>query len=101
MRQVPLAFAAVLTLASCGDKTADRLDAAANQSDPAAAAVLRNEAAAASGGVSDTNLSAPDGDAQQALANAGEAASATPPMPQPATDAPRHSDDPVLAPPRR
>ena len=72
-------LALALVLAACGrptpaDNAADQLENAAEQSDPAAAAVLDNEAdairdnGAAVGGSSD-----PDGPVQQAMKNAGEA----------------------------
>jgi len=77
-----------LSLAACGDDTSSSLNEAANQSDPAAAAVLRNEAAAADANGSEGSLSDPNSSAQQALQNAGDAAVAAPDGSNTATAAP-------------
>lgn len=75
-----LPLAASLALAACGDggqsrseNTAEALDAAAEQSDPAAAQVLQNAADAAREG---------EANAQQALQQAGNAQAATVQRPQ-------------------
>jgi hypothetical protein len=76
-----LAPALLLALAACGgqqspaENTADLLDEAAEQSDPAAAAVLEN----AADQVREQNSTAP---AQQALENAANASMPPPPEPQ-------------------
>jgi len=56
------------------EQTADRLDNAAEQSDPAAAAVLRNEAEAVrDNGVVQGGPSQEEGTVQRAMENAGAA----------------------------
>ena len=70
-----LPAAALLLLAACGgeskaDRTADRLEEAAEQSDPAAAAALENSAERIREGESDMN-------AQQAMQQAGNAQAET------------------------
>jgi hypothetical protein len=76
--------AALLMLAACGPKTAgeaaeDNLHAAADQSDPAAAAVLDNAAE----NVSDVNsAAAANAMSDQALSDAGNAQTTTQPQPQ-------------------
>ncbi len=77
MRKAFLILAATLPLAACGkgSSQADQLDKAAGQSDPAAAAELRNQADAIRDSGSDANVSAPDSPAQNALSAAGTAAS--------------------------
>lgn len=84
-----LSVAALLVLSACGgggqaDATADKLEEAAEQSDPAAAQVLEN----AADEVRDQGAAAPAGQpgsaAQQAMEEAGNAQAATVPGPQPA-----------------
>ena len=87
MSAKPFALAAVLVLAACnsgadtngpvGEDPAASLDNAANQADPAAAAVMRNEADAIRNGVASGNLSDPDGAVQNAMEQAGQAQAAT------------------------
>lgn len=107
-----LAGAAMLAACSQSDEQADRLENAAAQSDPAAAEVLRNEAAAIREGDTNTNLSDPSSPAQGALANGGEAQLATPPSAQPTAPVgqattsteqakPHSPGDPVPPPPTR
>ena len=69
-----------LALAACGksDKQADALDRAASQSDPAAAAELRNQADAIRGSTDASNVADPNSPAQGALQAAGNAAAAKP-----------------------
>jgi hypothetical protein len=62
--RLSLGFGAVLLLAACGQSNKEQLQEAANQSDPAAAAVLNN---AAENGM----------DPQEALQQAGQAAGDT------------------------
>lgn len=68
-----LPLAALFALVACGstpaENSADRLEDAAEQSTPEAAAVLENEAEAIDQG----NAAASDAQAQEALQNAGEA----------------------------
>ena len=91
-----LPASALLLLCACGggggDTKADQLDAAAEQSDPAAAAVLQNAADAAREG----NGAAP----QQALEDAGNAQAATLPTPTPPSKQaqPHKPGDPVPPP---
>lgn len=70
--------AAGLSGCSKGNKQADALDKAAAQSDPAAAAELRNQADAIrdsdTNGAAGANLAAPGSPAQEALQAAGDAA---------------------------
>ena len=67
---------ACLSLAACskGDQQADALDRAASQSDPAAAAELRNQADAIRDGGGGSNVADPNSPAQNALQSAGNAA---------------------------
>jgi hypothetical protein len=106
---IPLA--AALALAACGQghSQADQLDNAANQADPAAAAVMHNEADEIRANGSDTDLSAGNGAVQQAMQNAGVAAADAPspysPSPEPASSPagakPHHPGDPVPPPQTR
>ena len=79
MKIMPSAFGVVLLLSGCGnpspaDNAAAQLENAASQSDPAAAAVLDNEAdAIRENGVVAGNSSDPDGTVQRAMENAGDA----------------------------
>ncbi|MBW8910654.1 MAG: hypothetical protein JF564_01870 [Sphingomonas sp.] len=72
MRVAPL-LTGLLLLAACGksagDRTADQLDNAAEQSDPAAAAVLSN----AADNLRENDPASPAADAQNALQAAGNA----------------------------
>ena len=73
---------ALLLLAACGGgseatSTADKLDQAAEQSDPAAAAVLENAADQARESGTNTALGAPGSPAQDAMNAAGNAQAAT------------------------
>jgi len=72
----------LMLTAACGhrdaaaENTADLLDNAAEQSSPAAAAVLENEAdAIRDNGTARGNVSDPNGTVQNAMQNAGNAAS--------------------------
>ena len=70
----PYILAALLSLSACGgtgpaENTADRLEEAAEQSNPAAADVLENAADEIEAG----NVESPDRAAQQALERAGNA----------------------------
>jgi hypothetical protein len=80
MRIRGFALIGLLALAGCGDNssgdTADRLEEAANQSDPAAAAVLENAAEAADQQDDSSSLSEPGSLAQNALQQAGQAQTA-------------------------
>jgi hypothetical protein len=84
MKTAMTAVAALLLVTACGPKTAgeataDNLHAAADQSNPAAAQVLDN----AADNVSDVNEpDAANAMANQALNDAGNAQSATPPRVQ-------------------
>jgi hypothetical protein len=64
---------ACMLVAGCsrGDRQADALDRAANQSTPAAAAELHNQAAEIRESGSDSNLADPNSPAQNALQAAG------------------------------
>ena len=76
--RLPLSMiAAVLIVPGCsqGSRQADQLDNAANQADPSAAAVMRNEADRMRENGSDADLSAPGSPVQSAMQNAGDAAS--------------------------
>jgi hypothetical protein len=82
LRTMPL-IATCLFLAACNhgsdqaaqtNDQAGALDNAAQQSDPAAAPVLRNEAEDLRGNGSEANLSDPNSPAQNALEAAGKAA---------------------------
>jgi len=68
----------VLTACSKSDKQADALDRAATQSDPAAAAELRNKADAIRDRGDASNVAEPHSAAQNALQSAGNAAAADP-----------------------
>jgi hypothetical protein len=123
MRLFPC-LSAALILSACGRASpqADALDNAATQADPAAAAAMRNEADQIRDTGNDAALADPNGAAQQAMSNAGQAAAngaepaAKPafgtrelvtPAPAPATSppakagsdtrgaAPHHAGDPV------
>ena len=74
-RLIPLMSAVSLLATAChsGASQADQLDNAANQADPAAANVMRNEAGQIRENGSDANLSAPSSPVQSAMQNAGEA----------------------------
>ena len=61
-----------------GEKQAAALDRAAEQSDPAAAAELRNQADAIRSSDSDANVADPNSPAQNALQTAGNAAARSP-----------------------
>ena len=67
-----------MLLASCskGNEQAKALDRAASQSDPAAAATLRNQADALRNGDASSDIAAPGSPAQNALQAAGNAAAA-------------------------
>ena len=75
MLKIAFPTSALLLLASChgNNGQAAALDRAAGQSDPAAAATLRNEADAIRANGTDTNSADPDAPAQAALAKAGSA----------------------------
>lgn len=83
----PFALAVLLLLAACGqgadtngpvgEDPAASLDNAANQADPAAAAVMRNQADAIRNGVAAGNLADPNGAVQNAMEQAGQAQVAT------------------------
>jgi hypothetical protein len=84
-----LPAAALLLLCACGaggqaDATADKLEEAAEQSDPAAAEVLETAADDIREGNSASPASAPGSEAQQAMEAAGNAQEATLYQPQPA-----------------
>jgi hypothetical protein len=84
-----LPAAALLLLTSCGgggqaEATAEKLEEAAEQSDPAAAEVLENAADEIRDGNSASPAAAPGSEAQQAMEAAGNAQEATLPRPQPA-----------------
>lgn len=93
------ALAALLALSACGgqqsaaDNSADQLEQAAEQSDPAAARVLEDAADQVRDG---------EANAQQALQNAGNAQAQTLPQPQPAPPSmqakPRQPGDPTPPP---
>lgn len=80
-RPVLLASAVALSLAACGgtqttaDNAADRLDNAADQSTPEAAAVLENQADAIRDQNSAASAGAPGSEVQQAMDKAGAAQS--------------------------
>jgi|GEM_PF-2987852 hypothetical protein len=81
--------AALLLLCACGgggqaEATAEKLEEAAEQSDPAAAQVLENAAEEIREGNSTAPSGAPGSEAQQAMEAAGNAQAATLPRPQPA-----------------
>lgn len=86
-----------LTLAACGgattqsEQTADRLENAAAQSDPASAAKLENAADAVRAGGGDASASAPGSIAQETLASAGERAVAAPRAAGPAAPPPKQA----------
>ena len=83
--------AALALLAACnqgadtngpvGEDPAAALDNAANQADPAAAAVMRNQADQIRNGVATGNLADPQGAVQNAMEQAGQAPAATPANP--------------------
>ena len=97
------------TACHSGASQADQLDKAANQADPAAADVMRNEADQIRENGSDANISAPSSPVQSAMQNAGEAdANAStsnnisPPPTSPQTQAkPHHAGDTVPPPQTR
>ena len=80
MKILGFAFICLLGLAGCGEtgsgEVADKLEEAANQSDPAAAAVLENAAQAAEQQGNEASLSEPGSLAQNALQEAGQAQTA-------------------------
>ena len=77
MRKTAAPITALLLLAAChgNNGQASALDHAADQSDPAAADALRNQADAIRARGTDTNSADANSPAQAALANAGAAAS--------------------------
>lgn len=87
MTRTPIAVLTLALLAACnqgadmngpvGEDPAASLDNAAKQADPAAAAVMRNQADAIRNGVAAGNLSDPDGAVQNAMEQAGQAQAAT------------------------
>jgi hypothetical protein len=96
-------FAAIALLSACGSNSSSKLKEAAEQSDPAAANVLLDQANFVDRQGDSGSLSDPNSPAQQALEAAGNAAAqATPPPPQqpgPATGAKPHAaGDPVPPP---
>ncbi|MDB5698344.1 MAG: hypothetical protein JWN69_1148 [Alphaproteobacteria bacterium] len=97
------ALAAVALLPACGGDSSSKLREAAEQSDPAAANVLLDEANAIDERGSSGSLSDPNSPAQKALEQAGAVtASAAPPPPQepppPVGAKPHGSRDPVPPP---
>ncbi|WP_420138853.1 hypothetical protein [Sphingomonas sp.] len=87
MRAIPPILALCLALAACGSGStgagptndqAGALDNAAQQSDPAAAAELRNQADDLRAEGTEGNVADPNSRAQQALQSAGNAAAANP-----------------------
>jgi len=81
VKTVSLSLAAVLLLSAChksespAENAAAQLENAADQSDPAAAAVLDNEAdALRANGTTPGNAADPNGAVQSAMENAGSAA---------------------------
>jgi hypothetical protein len=76
---IAIAYAACILTAcssnnSAADRTANKLEAAADQSDPAAAESLKSDAAVVrNSGVTVGNESDPNGTVQNAMENAGEA----------------------------
>lgn len=79
MKYSRLLLGAIFSLAGCGsstpaDNAADQLENAAEQSDPAAAAVLDNEAdSIRDNGIVSGNSSDANGTVQRAMQNAGDA----------------------------
>jgi hypothetical protein len=98
------AFAATALLSACGSNSSSKLEEAAEQSDPAAANVLLDQANALEGQGDSGSLSDPNSPAQQALEAAGNAAAqAAPPAPQqqgPATGAKPHAAGEPVPPPQ-
>jgi hypothetical protein len=76
MRKIMTIGATCLALAACskGAQQADALDRAASQSDPTAAAELRNQADTIRDGSDGSNVADPNSPAQNALQSAGNAA---------------------------
>ena len=97
-------FAAIAFLFACGSNTSSKLEEAAEQSDPAAANVLLDQANAIEEQGDSGSLSDPNSPAQQALQAAGNAAAqATPPAaqpPGPATGAKPHAAGEPVPPPQ-
>ncbi len=78
------AIAAIALLSACGSDTSSKLEEAAEQSDPAAANVLLDQANVIEQQGDGGSLSDPNSPAQQALEAAGNAVTqaTTPPQPQ-------------------
>lgn len=97
-------FAAIALLSACGSDTSSKLEEAAEQSDPAAANVLLDQANAIEGRGDSGSLSDPNSPAQQALEAAGNAAAQAPPpqsqQPGPATGAKPHAAGEPVPPPQ-
>jgi hypothetical protein len=98
------AFAAIALLSACGGDTSSKLEQAAEQSDPAAANVLLDQANAIEGQGDSGSLSDPNSPAQQALEAAGNAAAETTPsqpqQPGSATGAKPHAAGEPVPPPQ-
>ena len=108
-RLLPLMIVVPLLTTAChsGASQADQLDNAANQADPAAAEVMRNEADQIRENGSDANLSAPSSPVQSAMQNAGEADAngapsnnISPPPTSPQTQAKPHRAGDTVPPPQ-
>jgi hypothetical protein len=96
-------FAAIALLSACGSNASSKLEEAAEQSDPAAANVLLEQANVIDQQGDSGSLSDPNSPAQQALEQAGNAAAQATPshsqQPAPATGAKPHAaGDPVPPP---
>ena len=96
--------AAIALLSACGSNTSSKLEEAAEQSDPAAANVLLDQANAIEEQGDSGSLSDPNSPAQQALEAAGNAAAQTAPaqpqQPAPATGAKPHAAGEPVPPPQ-
>ncbi|WP_332811937.1 hypothetical protein [Sphingomonas sp.] len=97
-------FAAIALLSACGSNTSSKLEEAAEQSDPAAANVLLDQANAIEQQGDSGSLSDPNSPAQQALEAAGNAAGQGTPAPShqpgPATGAKPHTAGEPVPPPQ-
>lgn len=96
-------FAAIALLSACGSNSSSKLQEAAEQSDPAAANVLLDQANVVDQQDDSGSLSDPNSPAQQALEAAGNAAAqagpAQPQEPAPATGAKPHAAGDPIPPP--